>query len=304
MTHVGVQSGSGVVARYGDVVVLVADDEPFAGSLLDAVAAADPGRIAWQLLPVLTEDAAPFAVAAPIDGGWQLLLHGPVRAVVDGGEVLGSSATTWVDCVCTGDALALSLAETGPVAADPRSDLQGGVVRGSGAVLSRSAAAAPTPAPAPAPAPEPAPEPVVERTAVDVRATADVTPQAAVPADANATMAVRLDQVGALVADDGTRTILDRSYVLGRDPSQSEAVRSGAATPIVVDDPDNLISRVQVTVRVDNGLVTVTDESSANGTFVAGPGAPDWDRVAGSAALPVGWSMRLGKRVFTHVAGA
>ena len=299
MTHVGVQSGAGVVARYGDVVVLVADVEPFAGSLLDAVAAADPARLPWQLLTVLTEDAAPFAVAAEREDGWQLLLHGPVRAVLGDTEVRGSSATTWVDQVVTGETLSLSLTEAGDVAADPRSDLQGGVVTGSGVVLSRSTTSTPR---VPEPEPETAPEPVVERTVVDARATADLAPEA--PAAAGATMAVRLDEVGALVADDGSRTILDRSYVLGRDPSQADAVRSGAATPVVVDDPDNLVSRVQVTVSVSGGVVTVTDESSANGTFIAAPGAADWDRVLGSAALPVGWSMRLGKRVFTHVAGS
>lgn len=103
-----------------------------------------------------------------------------------------------------------------------------------------------------------------------------------------------------LVAEDGSRTPLDREYVLGREPSSNEAVRSRLASPLQVDDPDQLVSRVHAHLWVDDGVVFVRDASSANGTFVAAPGARDWTRVGHEGTeLPLGWSIRLGGRVYT-----
>jgi hypothetical protein len=108
---------------------------------------------------------------------------------------------------------------------------------------------------------------------------------------------------GVLVADDGTRTLLDREYVFGRDPGHDPAVVRGSATPITVDDPDSLVSRVQARVGVAAGVVTVSDAGSSNGTYIAAPGAKEWTRIGPiPTVLPEGWSMRLGKRVFTHTA--
>jgi hypothetical protein len=102
-----------------------------------------------------------------------------------------------------------------------------------------------------------------------------------------------------LVAEDGSRTPLDGTYVLGREPGADEAVRSREASPLQIDDPDQLVSRVHAHLWVDRGAVFVRDAHSANGTFVAAPGAKDWTRVDDEGAeLPVGWSMRLGGRVF------
>jgi hypothetical protein len=108
-----------------------------------------------------------------------------------------------------------------------------------------------------------------------------------------------------LVGEDGSRTPLDGDYVLGREPSTDEAVRSRQASPLQVEDPDQLVSRVHAHLWVDRGAVWVRDASSANGTFVAAPGAKDWTRVGQEGVeLPVGWSMRVGGRVFTLEPGS
>ncbi len=103
-----------------------------------------------------------------------------------------------------------------------------------------------------------------------------------------------------LVGEDGSRTSLDRDYVLGREPAADEAVRSRKASPLQVDDPDQLVSRVHARLWADRGVVFVSDASSANGTFIAAPGAKDWTRVGQEGTeLPLGWSIRLGGRVYT-----
>ena len=108
--------------------------------------------------------------------------------------------------------------------------------------------------------------------------------------------------VAALVADDGTRTLLDRDYVFGRDPQRDAGVTRGAASPVAVADPDNLISRVQVYLSVVAGVVLIRDNDSTNGTFIAAPGAGQWQPLgAEPTVLPPGWSMRMGRRIFTYL---
>jgi hypothetical protein len=119
------------------------------------------------------------------------------------------------------------------------------------------------------------------------------------PRRAAATMAMR-DAPAELVGDDGSRTPLDGQYVLGREPGADEDVKSRKASPLQVDDPDQLVSRVHAHLWVEGGKVFVRDASSANGTFVAAPGARDWTRVGQEGTeLPPGWSIRVGGRVYT-----
>ena len=110
------------------------------------------------------------------------------------------------------------------------------------------------------------------------------------------------DRVTSLVSDSGERVILDRPYVFGRDPGLDERVMSGSASPIRLEDPDQLISRVQALVEVTGEGVMIRDAESANGTYLAAPGAPAWTRITTEwTTIPIGWSLRMGKRVFTHV---
>lgn len=229
-------------------------------------------------------------------------------------------------------------------AAHPRSDLRSGVVPGGGFVVLPAHApvpARPTPA-APAASPKPAratpaqgsagAAAVAARTggAVETRVPSgntstvrSVAPagrpgvesdapasglgganRAAAPSPVPATKALRV-ALGRLTSQTAPTIVLDRAYVLGREPQNDPVVRRGAATPIVVHDADNLISRVHVYLSVEGKVVMVQDAGSVSGTYVAPPGAQDWSTVTGGPTrLAPGWSLRMGRHVFVFEPGS
>jgi FHA domain len=311
-------------------------------ALQDAEAQSTPaGELAWQLAGLLQQhrqDAPAFAVSAPVAEGQLLLLHGEATAVADDISVTGRYALTWVDRVLTEAVQTITLTLGDEPAGEPasRSDLRAGVVPGAGLVITTAVAVEEPPAeelfPEEPPAYEPpayeppmyeppvyeppvaepaVPEPVAEPAVASPVFAAEPPGQATevIPGlaheaeeDEEPEPAHTDHAVATLVADDGTRTALDRPYVFGRDPDRDDAVARGAATGIVVSDPDNTISRVHTYLWVNPHGVYVRDANSSNGTFIAAPGAPDWDRLGDQPAeLPVGWSMRIGRRIFTHV---
>jgi hypothetical protein len=336
-TRVAIHPGSGIVARYGEIAAVLSttDETGFTDELIKALQDAEEqstpaAELAWRLAGLLQQhrqDAPAFAVSAPVAEGQLLLLHGEATAVADDISITGRLALTWVDRVVTEAVQTITLTLGDEPAGEPasRSDLRAGVVPGAGLVIMSEVPEPPVVEPPVAEpfageaateepvVPEPVAEPVVappvfaaeppgQATAVIPGLTHEPDEEEEPEPEPEPEPAHTDHTVATLVADDGTRTALDRPYVFGRDPDRDDAVARGAATGIVVADPDNTISRVHTYLWVNQHGVYVRDANSSNGTFIAAPGARDWDRLGDQPAeLPVGWSMRIGRRIFTHV---
>jgi hypothetical protein len=105
--------------------------------------------------------------------------------------------------------------------------------------------------------------------------------------------------LGVIVFDDGVTFTLTGDYVLGRSPAGDEAVLTGRARPLVVEDAEDTVSRVHAEIHLEQWLVYISDRGSANGTYLAIDGS-SWESIPPETptALPPGTRVRLGQRMF------
>ncbi len=312
--RVSVQPGPGVVAHIGGAILLVMPEGPGHDRVVDELLAIAEGAgrgsaptpaLARRLgaLVATAEDGSvpPFGVVGigSTDGDVAVFLHGSVELRTSGADetlhLSGRDATTWVDRIIAGSFDTLALGPAGQIAA-PRSrvgDLRDGIVTGSGVVLTRRGS---PPEPVtdvvplkPVPLP-PTPEPAAPEPAA---VAAEPEPPAAAPAPPSAPPS----EPGWFVLDTGASFRLDRSYVLGRAPEDDSEVESGLAQPILLDDPERLVSRVHARIVVNGDVAVVLDAGSANGTFVADLDG-EWARIEPGAPHPItpGARVRLGER--------
>jgi pSer/pThr/pTyr-binding forkhead associated (FHA) protein len=104
--------------------------------------------------------------------------------------------------------------------------------------------------------------------------------------------------LGVLLLDDGSAFQLDSDYVLGREPAYDDDVRTGRLRGIVVNDPDRSVSRAHARIELRQWDVVLIDNSSANGTYVAGKDENHWKPLTPGTAHPLtsGSRIRLGSR--------
>ncbi len=313
---VAIARGVGLVARFGDVVMYVADETAAAAPLLaaaDAVAAIEePGTaLAKKLAAVAfgphSAEIPPFGVIAPNSDGLLLILRGPVEADIQTDEnarrVSGEHALTWVEDSVSGLLQRLTIAPVGKngVRGCPETDLRAGVAPGGGLIIGprraasdrRSRYESPSAAPASASQPLPAgadPTQRIEPGRFDSRR----------PGRPRAETAMASPAIGVLASDDEAVYPLDRPYVIGRNPLNDKAVRESMASPISLPG-DPQISRVHAYVWVTGGRVLVRDAGTPAGTFIAAPGDREWTMIGTTEAeLKVGWCIRIGKRILAY----
>jgi len=80
--------------------------------------------------------------------------------------------------------------------------------------------------------------------------------------------------LGVLLVDDGRGYLLDRDYVIGREPLLDGDVAAGRATPLPITDEEGSVSRLQLRVSLVGWRVEVRDLGSANGSVLYRAGGP------------------------------
>lgn len=104
--------------------------------------------------------------------------------------------------------------------------------------------------------------------------------------------------LGVLRLPDGNTVTLNGPKLLGRRPPTDVVLDGVPAEAIVLPDPDRVLSRVHVEIRVAGWQVQVMDRDSLNHTSVEVPGnEPLVLRAAQRYPIPVGTIIELGESV-------
>lgn len=107
--------------------------------------------------------------------------------------------------------------------------------------------------------------------------------------------------LGVLVADDGSLWRLDRSYLVGADPTGDPAVTGGTARALALRG--DRVARVQAEVRLGDWAPIVVDRGTAAPTHVLEPGQDTWRPLQPWRAEPLrpGTHVAVGDRVLTWI---
>ena len=116
---------------------------------------------------------------------------------------------------------------------------------------------------------------------------------------------IRRPALGQLHFSDGTTRALERPMILGRKPREDAVIGGEAAEAIRLPDPERVLSRSHVEVRLVDWQVQIVDLDSMNHTYVTVPGqSPLQLRPAEPFPIPLGSTIRLGDAIsFTYEAG-
>jgi len=111
--------------------------------------------------------------------------------------------------------------------------------------------------------------------------------------------------LGCLVFDDGTTVEVDRHLVLGRRPAADPLVADEPHHLVTVSDPNEIVSRTHLVLRIDGWQLQAIDRDSTNNTFVEVPGQPTFQLRSGDPfPVPPGSVIRLGDEIgFTYKPG-
>lgn len=110
--------------------------------------------------------------------------------------------------------------------------------------------------------------------------------------------------VGVLLADDGSIWALDKSYLIGADPTSAGEVRTGAVRAIAMRAGANhTMSPVQAEVKVSGWSVYLVDRGAEGGAYWQGSSSSGWVQLGRNEQreLPDGSHLSCGGRVLTYL---
>lgn len=308
-----VVAGSGSVARRADSLVWASDPTPESvwETLLSCLAlghrvqgAAPLLRAVAETMPADLDADVAFAVVVTDGSAGYVLRHGRVNVTLDGEPLKGDAVvpvTVAGRSVAAGDPDAVrTLLERPP---STRHDLRDGAVAGAAFRWSSGTAASAAPAARPLLLTK-LDGPAVDITDAHPQVTSDPEqtefhppPQADEPSSPDLPRSA-----GVLVFEDGATANLTGDVVLGRRPDRHDLVESGQAQPLVIHDPEHVLSSAHAAVRIQGDTVVVVDLDSLNGTHVAAPDARDWTKLTPGVpyGMQDGCRMLLGWTVLTY----